>query len=535
MYDKHELLALAIRLILLVLIMAVIPVAGLYWHTGQLARVDAQDEAIKAGRLFERAWRQEGKLLSGRLDLLERIPCIQDAFAARERDRLLQCAEPLYADMQARQPVTHFYFHSPDRTVFLRLHHPMRHGDPIQRVTLDRAVETGQEAQGVELGTFGIFTLRVVRPLYADGRLLGYLELGEEIPHITKGMKSALGVDLMFLVRKELVSRGKWEEGQKIMGHPGDWDEFPNMVVSDRTSYLWSPDLREYVQWQHEEMASEDLLMTFGDQDLRVSSLPLLDAGDQTVGNIVVLADVTEERSSLRLFMLTLFSVLLAVGALFATTLLLNFRHALRNASISQAAESDERQIVQLTQRNESLTRDLQRYQRAAVEAQVLDELLRLAVEPTALEHYLHTSLERLVSSIVWLDHLPEAVFFTVSRQGERNELELAASYNFSQALRQRCARVPFGTCLCGRSAASRETIFCNQVDDRHDIDFDGMVPHGHYVIPVEKENELLGVFNLYLPVGATRDERDETFLLRVVKVLADGIWLRRHSGMAGG
>ena len=62
------------------------------------------------------------------------------------------------------------------------MHDPNRYGDVIQRVTLDRATEGGT-SWGIELGPLGTFTLRLVHPWRIDGKLAGYIEVGEEIGH----------------------------------------------------------------------------------------------------------------------------------------------------------------------------------------------------------------------------------------------------------------------------------------------------------------------------------------------------------------
>ena len=65
------------------------------------------------------------------------------------------------------------------------MHKPEKHGDYIDRFTMDQAVHDGKSIWGVELGRFGTFTLRVVCPWRIDGKVAGYIELGEEVKHIT--------------------------------------------------------------------------------------------------------------------------------------------------------------------------------------------------------------------------------------------------------------------------------------------------------------------------------------------------------------
>ncbi len=65
----------------------------------------------------------------------------------------------------------------------------------VDRATLTKAIETKGLGAGKELGKTA-FALRVVRPWFGqDGKLLGYLELGEEIDHFLGRMKAQTGDD----------------------------------------------------------------------------------------------------------------------------------------------------------------------------------------------------------------------------------------------------------------------------------------------------------------------------------------------------
>jgi hypothetical protein len=114
--------------------------------------------------------------------------------------------------------VTHFYILDADRRVVLRVHQPEMRGDLIARTTTLQAEQTGHETQGIELGPLGTLTLRAVKPWYQGERLIGYLELGEEIDHVSQEIRDALGVDLVVLVHRRFLA----PEGH--LDAPGDPD-----------------------------------------------------------------------------------------------------------------------------------------------------------------------------------------------------------------------------------------------------------------------------------------------------------------------
>ena len=170
-----------------------------------------------------------------------------------------------------------------------------------------------------------------------------------------------------------------------------------------------------------------------------------------------------------------------------------------------------------------------QTIERKAGEEQALGELLRLSLEPLPLQEYLQRSLDTLLDSVPWLRILPNGGIFLNRDQGQEQTLELTVARGMAAQLNELCAEVPFGTCLCGLAARSREIVYSESCHDgRHDKRFAGMAPHGHYSVPVLLGEAVLGVIVLYLPHGHPANSNDKAFLLRVADVLSMGISRRR-------
>jgi len=130
-------------------------------------------------------------------------------------------------------------------------------------------------------------------------------------------------------------------------------------------------------------------------------------------------------------------------------------------------------------------------------EAQIFtNELLQLSLSEQTLESEMKTALD-LILSISWLSILSKGSVFLFDKTG--NELVMVAERNLAKPLLTMCARVPLGKCLCGRAADSRELVFSNCLDHRHEITFDGIAEHGHICVPILKGEQLIGVLNLYV------------------------------------
>jgi signal transduction histidine kinase/DNA-binding response OmpR family regulator len=490
---------------------------------GQLSGVEA---------LFQLVQEQEAELMGGLIEALKRDPCLQRSFRESNRRKLLHCASPIFEQIRAKHQITHFYFHTPDRLNFLRVHNPPRHGDYINRFTMKDAAILDKPAQGIELGPLGTFTLRVVHPWYIGDSLVGYMELGKEIDHIAPTIKQAVGVDLIFIIEKQFLKQENWEEGLKMLGHDGDWDQIPDSVIIEHTADIWSPELEHFGRNNHFAQNLHNhasFTLTDNKHSYQAHGIALYDAGKRRLGNILIINDTTEVMQNLRQTSLLVSGTVLAIGGILF--LLFNIYLTAIQSRLDRTHNRLERKIDEhkkaetLLRENElRLTHEVAQRGKAAAAEMALSTLLRLSVQPLTLREFLQQSLEELIHSVPWLKLLPKGCIFVTENQGHGDTLELAAEFNLSPETKKDCAQIPFGTCLCGQAAASGEIQFANDIDHRHSITYDGMEPHGHFTVPIQQGEMVLGVLNLYLSHEHPHSEEEGLFLHQIADVLSLGI-----------
>lgn len=241
---------------------------------------------------------EEARIIQALTEQLIQSRGIQDAFMKGDREGLQEKVEPLYRKMNNEYDITHGYFHSTDKTVFFRAHFPDLSGDRIDRFTLDEAEQKGAVSYGLELGTLGTLTLRVVVPWRVGGKVIGYLELGKEVDHVINEMKKILEVDLILVVNKEHLG-----ETAKLEGYGdkrpaiADWERFPDVVVFgmtlDQMPQIISSDL-SLAHHDHKDLLLD--VVVDGRQSL-AGFAPLYDAADRDIGDIVIIKDFTEIRA----------------------------------------------------------------------------------------------------------------------------------------------------------------------------------------------------------------------------------------------
>ena len=152
--------------------------------------------------------------------------------------------------------------------------------------------------------------------------------------------------------------------------------------------------------------------------------------------------------------------------------------------------------------------------------------VLSTSLEDMPLDTFLQKTLS-IILSVPWLSSESSGCIHLVEHNPDL--LVMRAQRNVAEELKKLCSRVPFGKCLCGRAASTRQVQFADHVDDQHDICCSGIPPHGHYAVPIVFGGRTLGVITIYLGEWHTRDRNEEDFLETIANTLA-GIIVRRRS-----
>ncbi len=273
----------AASLLLFALLLVVIYLEESSHITEEFQRSGNSIQSVYATQL-----RSHAEKMQAALGFLEQDAGLRRAFAARDRELLLRQAQPVFERLRNQLNITHFYFLDPQRVCFLRVHHPQRHGDVINRHTALEAERSGKLSYGAELGPLGTFTLRVVIPWHVDGRLLGYLELGEEVESLFAEMATAFDIDLLLLIDKQHVERADWEAGMRMLGREAEWGRLSDAVIPFHTLAR----LPEQAFGVEQEL----MLPLFAADARRLwsLSLPVQDIDLREVGRLLLLRDVSQ-------------------------------------------------------------------------------------------------------------------------------------------------------------------------------------------------------------------------------------------------
>ena len=301
-------------------------VALMHYSFVRNSQAVAAESVAGAQRLFTILETRETSKMVAVSETLLIDPKVRDAFAAKDRDRLLELTAPLYNKLKP-EGITNWMFHTPepDMAVFLRLHNPKKFGDYLNRFMDKEVVRTHAVVVGNELAKAG-FAVRILRPFYdSHGAVTGYVEFGEEIGQFIHAMKNQTGDDYGLLLSKKFVDRQFWADSSAVWKLRDNWDDNPNFVVADKTTASDS-----IIQFQGELAAvpAEGKVLEYfrdGSSVLVRGIFPIHDAAGNTVGAMFVVRDISASYLAMRHtrnILVLLIIVALALGTVLALSML---------------------------------------------------------------------------------------------------------------------------------------------------------------------------------------------------------------------
>jgi len=157
--------------------------------------------------LFENKIAADLRLLRMSLDLISQDVWILSAWQWKNRTRLYEFTKPIFENLRNGSKIDGFSFTDAKRVNFLRVHKKEIYGDVNNRFSQLQAEKLRQEFHGIELGDYGELSLRVVRPVYKNNKLVGYIELAKSIENIALEIRNITNVDLLVLIDKKVLNR----------------------------------------------------------------------------------------------------------------------------------------------------------------------------------------------------------------------------------------------------------------------------------------------------------------------------------------
>ncbi len=271
------------------------------YFTVENSKAIATEAVTGSQKLFGILEAREISKMTAVSEVLAADPQVRDAFAAKDRGRLLELTAPLYPGLKS-EGITNWMFHTPEpaMSVFLRLHNPAKYGDQLNRFMDKEVVRTHSLVSGNELARAG-FAVRVIRPVDdSKGKVAGYVEFGEELGQFIHTLKSQTGNDYAILLNKKFVDQQFWADSSATWKRRNNWDDNPGFVVADNTTAN-----EEIIRFQGDLAAIPDtgtVLERYRDGNaVFVRGLfPIRNAAGDHVGAMFVVRDISATYAAMR-------------------------------------------------------------------------------------------------------------------------------------------------------------------------------------------------------------------------------------------
>lgn len=301
-------------LFLITIILIIIMLFGLaiLFFQNQNLNYEFSERIIGIKEDFINLQEQNTKTLSVALEVVLQDQNFKQIYLENDRDKLYYSGQSLFENFKNKYNLTHFYFILPNGTNFVRLHNKEQYGDLITRFTFEKAKKNKNIGTGIELGKTA-FTLRVVMPYYFENKLIGYVELGQEIDSFLEILKKNSNHEFALIVEKIYIDQEKWKSVRETANLRNNFDDLKNhLVISSTTNEIVDCFRTENV---NKILDGEHILerVQIEDKKFICGGFPLIDAGDREVGAVFTLIDSTKIVNSMqtvRIILLVVFLIL---------------------------------------------------------------------------------------------------------------------------------------------------------------------------------------------------------------------------------
>ena len=250
---------------------------------------------IQTQRLFHYEIQEQGLFFRSILDSMLTNPSLSQAMLANDIKAIKQQINPIFEQLNQSNGVVYLNFISANRKQKVHFEGRQKIGYVIDRIDLFEEAETGVIADVLDLDMSGLATLRILVPWRdTNDNLIGFAELGFNLEPLINSIHSILGLDLLVLVNKNMLSRDLWEEGEKISGQPlRGWDEFASSVAVIQTLQTVPMPIGLMIE---DGSKSREVSLTI-DENKKTYAFykhPLDNVRQRSIGEIVILKDVTK-------------------------------------------------------------------------------------------------------------------------------------------------------------------------------------------------------------------------------------------------
>lgn len=275
-----------------IILISIIAIKSLYSLEQEHLRQQSEDIRSALIQTYTSHSNLKQKKFSGLIDMFAQDKEIVSYFKERDREALYKHSKEIFKSLTRSFNISHFYFHLPNKEVFLRVHNAIKYSDFIARYTLEQASLLQKVFAGLELGLFNSLTFRVVKPWIINGELLGYIELGEDIDHMALSLLELLPVsEVAITIDKNLGSNPKYRKWYEFLKEKKKFDDSNPMIIVDSTFYTMDESIKKLLT-QNKSLTNQEI--SVNSLCYLANSVALRNAKGEIIGNIVLFSNIKD-------------------------------------------------------------------------------------------------------------------------------------------------------------------------------------------------------------------------------------------------
>lgn len=322
MNKLHIVLKVVLPFVLGLLLIATVSIFGMYYLQKQHIKKKSYEVFTNVSKIFSQTIINDTENFIELIKLLKKDSKIIKTFKEKNRDKLFLYLHQTYSDFNKIYNITHFYFHNIDKTNFIRIHNREKHSDLIDRVTLLKATEISGYSSGVEFGVYHNLTLRVVAPLFYEEELIGYIELGKNIDHLTHKLSKSLNSEIIFTIDKNMIMKKEnFESWDKYSSNNRYYKELDNFYIIDSSIKNITYELQQLLNSGDD---INNVEVSNAKHTYHVNSNIFRDVSGKEIGKLYVLLDTSDE---FKFLILLIIKISLIVGVIIIALVFYYFKY----------------------------------------------------------------------------------------------------------------------------------------------------------------------------------------------------------------
>lgn len=231
--------------------------------------------------------------LAAAMNSITAHPGVIKAVSEKNSSDLLACWEPVYKALASEQTFSGFGFFDENQVCIAKPQEIATNNLKANVSLANEAKLTGKAASGLELTSDGRLVLKIVSPIFANGSLVGYFELGREIEDILEDLHSRSKMQIAVSAKKNQIDRQAWEARQKTRRSDNRWGRFPDSLIIFESQKLLPDEFTQTLETPEKPTDFVTSNTLFEGKTWRASGMPLKDASGQEISTLFLINDIT--------------------------------------------------------------------------------------------------------------------------------------------------------------------------------------------------------------------------------------------------